>query len=162
MLVSWWREASQQHQGLICALKLKDKQKQHNIDLTRVTDFFYRGKKQTQSNHSRPKRRRKRLTIQREHRGKVFTVGDSSWVSDAGLPKVGPVRGRGDDCSIKWGNLPVVCRQGGRHEHPPRSAENKSQDLLNHAAHTAQTSPPHRWGTAREAGETSDEQFPNG
>lgn len=146
---------------LICALKLTT-DKNNITDLPQVTNFFYRGKKQTQSNHSHPKRRGKRLTIQREHRGKVFTVGYSSWVSDAGLPKVGPVRGRGDHCSIKWGDLPVVCRQGGRHEHPPWSAENKSQDLLNHAAHTAQRSPPHRWGTAREAGEISDEHFSNG
>lgn len=75
-------------------------------------------------------------TIQCQHGGEIFAVGDSGRVSDAQLPQIGKVGRRGeDDGPSQRVHLPVFCRQGGCHQHPPRGGQDGGHDLQHHSAH---------------------------
>lgn len=75
------------------------------------------------------------LTIQSQHRRKVLAVGHTGGISHTRFPQVGPEGSRGDDRPVHGGYLPVVCRQGGRHQDPPRDSQDKGNDLCCHVAH---------------------------
>lgn len=74
-------------------------------------------------------------TVQRQHRRKVFAVGDPGGVGHARLPEVGPEGGRRNDRAVDGGHLPVVGGQRGGHQHPARDDQQEGDDLRSRAGH---------------------------
>lgn len=75
------------------------------------------------------------LTVQSQHRREVLAVGHACGIGHAGFPQVGPEGGCGDDRPVHGGHLPVVRGQSGRHQDPPRDAQQKGHNLRRHVSH---------------------------
>lgn len=79
--------------------------------------------------------RRPELTIQSQHRREVLAVGHACGIGHACFPQVGPEGSCGDDRPVHGGHFPVVCGQSGRHQNPPRDAQEKGHNLRSHVSH---------------------------